>query len=118
MGRTGTGMLSLQVCGEYDHELLKPAAEYLMREKMPHWGGEHFFYAIYYASQGMFQCGGKYWEYWQPRLEEVLVKHQNADGSWPNASGGNEEQAGSCYRTSMAVLALSIQYRYLPIYQR
>ena len=116
-GRTGTGMLSLQLCGQYKHEYVIPSAEWLMKNP-PHWGGEHFFYAMYYASQAMFQCSGKYWDFWKPRMESLLVEHQNENGSWPQVGSGHGGTAGECYRAAMCALALSIQYRYLPIYQR
>jgi len=67
----------------------------------------------------MFQLGGKYWEYWKPSIERTLLSHQRTDGSWLGGSGrSREHRVGPVYCTAMAALALSVQYRYLPIYQR
>jgi hypothetical protein len=42
-----------------------------------------------------------------------LLEQQNANGSW-NANDG----LGANYGTAMGVLALTVEYRLLPIYQR
>ncbi len=39
------------------------------------------------------------------------------DGSWPQGIS-SEATAGRCYSTAMGVLAMSVSYRQLPIYQR
>ena len=69
--------------------------------------------------QAMFQVGdvAKYFRGYYPKLVKVLLDHQDKDGSWL-AGGGNDRSGGRVYCTSMAVLALAIEYRYLPIYQR
>ena len=43
-----------------------------------------------------------------------FVIHQNHC----SAARRGERRAGKIYATSMAVLALAVEYRYLPIYQR
>jgi len=50
-------------------------------------------------------------------MYDLLLKTQRKDGSWPEGSG-NEQRAGRCYSTAMALLAMSVSYRQLPIYQR
>ena len=42
---------------------------------------------------------------------------QDRDGSWLSGDG-QDRSGGRNYCTAMAVLALAIEYRYLPIYQR
>jgi hypothetical protein len=42
---------------------------------------------------------------------------QNPAGYW-DPEDGTERQAGKVYSTSLSVLALAIEYGYLPIYQR
>jgi hypothetical protein len=67
----------------------------------------------------MYQLGGAYWEKWQPISEGLLLEKQRPDGSWPAPPNEtHEEQAGPVYSTAMAVLSLSVEFRYLPIYQR
>jgi len=114
--RAGTGILALELCGQHNTPEALAAAEWLMRNP-PAWPDEFFYYAVYYCSQGMFQMGDKYSEFYRPRLEALLLGLQRDDGSWPTYEG-NDGQAGPAYTTSMAVLALSVKYHYLPIYQR
>jgi hypothetical protein len=113
--RTGCGMVSLQMCGQYDAPEVKRGAEWIRSHEMT-WGREHFYYAIYYVTQAMYQSGGDDWGWWQPRLEKMLREHQNGDGSWPTTGG--EGEGGQVYATSMALLSLCVQYHYLPAYQR
>jgi hypothetical protein len=116
---TGTSILALELCGkEFHHgpEVLK-AGSYLVQENnLPRWGAGHFFYGVYYGSQATFQLGGNYWAVYHPRLREVLLQNQEANGSW--TGGGADASFGPAYCTSMSVLALTVEYRFLPIYQR
>ena len=66
---------------------------------------------------GSFQMGDKYWSFYKPRLEQMLLAKQGTDGSWLSP-GGHERNAGKAYCTAMAILALSVGHHYLPIYQR
>ena len=79
--------------------------------------GSHFYYGIYYTCQAMFQLGGKYWEEWYPPLEALILANQRPEGYWP-VERGSGQAGGPVYSTAMSVLALSVKYRYLPIYQR
>ncbi|HAA48504.1 MAG TPA: prenyltransferase, partial [Planctomycetaceae bacterium] len=46
-----------------------------------------------------------------------LLDAQDPDGSW-RARHGSERTHGANYATCMALLALAVEYQYLPIYQR
>ncbi len=46
----------------------------------------------------------------------MLFKNQKDNGSW--IGGGGDGSYGPNYCTAMCVLALTVEYRYLPIYQR
>jgi hypothetical protein len=122
---TGTGILALEVCSA--SPVLTPEAvrggNFLVRYP-PHWGGGHFFYSIYYCTQATFQLGGKpvrkgerparnYWEFFRPKMQKVLLDNQAPGGNWPDG-----DRQGENYATAMAVLALAVEYRFLPIYQR
>jgi hypothetical protein len=132
---TGTSILGLELCGKERHhseEALR-GGTYLLRYP-PRWGTPHFFYSVYYCSQAMFQLGGvkqaapgeagdavtnvdNFWKAFRPHLLEVLLTHQQSNGCW--VGGDFDGQAyGPNYCTAMAVLALTVEYRYLPIYQR
>jgi hypothetical protein len=110
---TGTCILGLEVCGKDWHRTdeSKKAGTFLLNHP-PRWGSAFFFYGIYYCSQAMFQLGGNYWNAYKPKLHELLLGKQNSNGSWLG------EGYGPVYSTSMCVLALTVEYRYLPIYQR
>ena len=114
--RTGTGMLALEICGEHLTPEAVAGAEYLLKHP-PRWASDYFFYEVYYAPQAMFQVGDRYFREYYPKLVAILLDHQEKDGSWLTGNG-NDRSGGRVYCTAMAVLALAVEYRYLPIYQR
>jgi hypothetical protein len=116
---TGTSILALEICGKAHHhsdEAVK-AGGYLLKN-LPRWGTMHFSYSMYYCSQATFQLGDNYWNYFKPHMHEVLLKNQTKDnGAWIGTD--NDSQVyGTYYTTAMGVLSLTVEYRYLPIYQR
>jgi len=116
--RTGTGILSMVLIGgDRNAPEVQKAGDYLV-ENPPDGkhGNEFYFYAVYYDSQALNQLGGKYWETVYPKLVDALLALQQDNGVFRPA-GGQEDGAGDAYRTSMAVLALCVPYRYLPLYQ-
>ncbi len=117
--RTGTALLCLELTGKHRDKATLGAGDWILKHLPKRFGGRSgfFYYGMYYCSQGMFQLGGDYWTTWAKRMYEMMVKYQNKDGSWPRG-GGNEGSAGVCYSTAMGVLAMSVSYRQLPIYQR
>lgn len=115
---TGTAILALELCGKDQHrapELLKAGAYVLNEAHRPKWNSRFFYYGIYYCSQATFQLGGNYWDDFRPKLHKELLTNQRPDGGW---LGGDPNGPGPNYGTAMAVLALAVEYRYLPIYQR
>ena len=72
-------------------------------------------------SQAMFQIGGEPWRWYRQYLHWLLL-HPNANAQTPgghwNGVSNDDNMAGVNYCTSMAVLALTVEYRFLPIYQR
>ena len=118
---TGTSILALELCGKEYHR--SPAAlkagSYILKYGEAGRNRAHYFYGIYYCSQAMFQLGDNYWNSFRDRLHEQLFATQNASGSWTGAGRGSDDSGfGPNYCTSMAVLALTVEYRFLPIYQR
>jgi hypothetical protein len=116
---TGTGILALEVCGKEQHHspaVLRAGGYLIRRGNLPRWGAPHFYYSIYYGSQASFQLGGNYWSTYRPQLHKALLGNQRDNGAW--VGGGSDSFYGSAYCTAMAVLALTVEYRYLPIYQR
>jgi hypothetical protein len=118
IGCTGTSILALEICGKQWHrtpEALK-AGSYLLNH-LPRWGQEHFFYSVYYASQATFQLGDNYWSFFRPGLHQVLLQNQRDNGSWVGADRSSFAY-GPNYCTAMGVLSMTVEYRFLPIYQR
>jgi hypothetical protein len=114
--RTGTGILALEICGEHLTPQAVAGAEYLLKHP-PKWSTPYFFYEVYYCPIAMFQLGDKYFLPYNAKLVAILLAHQQGDGSWLS-DDGNDRTGGRNYCTAMAVLALTVEYRYLPIYQR
>jgi hypothetical protein len=121
---TGTGILALELCGKEYHrtpEALR-AASYLLKNPLVA-GQTHFYYGVYYTSQAMFQMGDtlgtNYWKSYREDLHRLLLNGNppGRDGSWIGR-GSDDSRFGPSYATAMAILALSVEYRYLPIYQR
>lgn len=114
--RAGTGIVALEVCGDHHSDEALGAAEQILRRPL-HRGDSYFYYGAYYCTVGMFKVGGEYWTRIKPILYETILAQQRADGSW-QARTGSERKAGATYATSLSVLALAVEYRFLPIYQR
>lgn len=113
---TGVGLLALQVCGEEESAEVQHAAEYLQLRPL-RFRDSWFNYGVYYTTIGMYKRGGDDWKRSRPLLFQELLNHQMPDGSWQSGNQ-NETNWGRTYCTSMSVLALTVEYEYLPIYQR
>ena len=113
---TGTGITALEVCGEHHAPESLGGADWLLQRPLND-GSNYYFYGVYYTGVGMFKMGGEYADRTQTHLVSLLLPAQEVDGSWESPHGG-ERGIGRVYSTSLAVLALTIDYRYLPIYQR
>lgn len=68
-------------------------------------------YGRYYQAQALFQGDVAAWEKWNKLLVKQLKATQAADGSFPS-------QFGTTVGTSLNLLALALNYRFLPIYER
>jgi hypothetical protein len=113
---TAAGLLAMQVCGRYDDPRVRGAADWLAA-RPPQWKGKWCSYGTYYYAQGMYQRGGEQAAEAARTVRDLLLEHQQSDGSW-QARNGSEAGHGKVYATGLAVLSLSVKYHYLPIYQR
>ncbi|MBL9176950.1 MAG: hypothetical protein JNM65_02740 [Verrucomicrobiaceae bacterium] len=113
---TAAGLLSLQVCGQYEAPEVHGSANWLLKSP-PEISEPWFFYGCYYYAQGMYQRGGDHAATARQKTEQTLIAAQSADGSW-YPRNGNEKSAGAVYATSLALLSLSVHHHYLPIYQK
>jgi len=113
---TAAGILSLQVCAEYNAPEVLGGANFLMKNP-PGVKEPWFYYGTYYYAQGMFQRGGEQASIARKTTEDLLLSLQKDDGSW-RPENGNERSAGPVYATALAILSLSVHHHYLPIYQK
>jgi len=109
---TGMGLLCLELCGRHGAEETTLAADYVMKTYRGLPDSQFEIYGIYYNAQGLFQLGGNYWSEFAPWMYETYLEKQKPDGLWES------REAGKIYGTSMMVLAFTVPYRQLPIYQR
>jgi hypothetical protein len=65
-------------------------------------------YFRYYMAQALFQGDYEAWQKWNGALVRELQTAQHEDGSF----------SGGAYGTGMSLLALALNYRFLPIYER
>jgi hypothetical protein len=68
-------------------------------------------YQRYYQAQALFQGDVEAWKKWNNLLVRQLKATQQADGSFPG-------QHGQAVSTSLSLLAVALNYRFLPIYER
>jgi len=68
-------------------------------------------YQRYYQAQALFQGDVEAWKKWNKLLVRQLKTTQQSDGSFPG-------QHGAAVSTSLSLLALALNYRFLPIYER
>ncbi|MDB5335400.1 MAG: hypothetical protein JWN70_1019 [Planctomycetaceae bacterium] len=68
-------------------------------------------YGRYYQAQALFQGDVAAWEKWNKLLVKQLKASQAADGSFSS-------NFGTTVGTSLNLLALALNYRFLPIYER
>jgi Prenyltransferase and squalene oxidase repeat len=120
LARTGAGVTSLQVAGDYRSTEVQEGIDYLLGcqplGKREEDNREFRFYGLYYATAGIYLSqsigtwGKNAWNQWYPAVVKQLTNEQKPNGKWEGAHG--------LYNTAMGVVILSIPYRYLPLYQR
>ena len=126
---SAAGLLALQVCGVYEGREVRACGDWLMKHadewRTTAWQTNiWFYYGTYYYAQASYQLGGEYGKLGEAVVKQLLLADgapakQQPGGNWPfSPRSGEERRAGNVYTTSMAILALSVEYKLLPIYQR
>jgi hypothetical protein len=108
--RTAIAVLVLHIAKRSDvkpFESLKEAA----LQNLDQFSGSWPEYTKYYRAQALFQSHPDKWQRWNQDLINHLASKQSSDGSFPGSLGAAND-------TSMALLALALNYRFLPIYER
>lgn len=84
-------------------------------------GGKSNVYYWYYATQLMYQMGGKDWDNWNRVMRDVLptsqVKTGRERGSWSPASDLFGYTGGRLFMTCLSTYMLEVYYRHTPIYR-
>jgi hypothetical protein len=125
----GAAILAMAHAGLHDAAEARLAGEWLLRQKFDQynrvetfgqspWWHDRYHYAVFYACQGTYQLGGKYWKNFFPLIVPVLLKNQQASGSWAPESHPNDGRYGNAYTTALMVLSLGASNQLLPIFQR
>lgn len=111
---TGTAILALELRGGAAARGLEVAraGTYLLNHPLQD-GAKHYYYAAYYGAHAMHRLGGNYWNVYRTGLQHRLFARQRRGGGWLGDDG-----FGSGYATAMALLALTVEYGFLPIHQR
>jgi hypothetical protein len=127
-GMAGAGILALAHAGFHNAPEATQTGDWILRHNFDDyneiatfnraWPHDRYHYAVFNCCQGMYQLGGRYWEEFFPRVVEVLLKHQQRDGSWPADSHWHDSQFGSAYTTALVVMTLGAPNQLLPVFQR
>jgi hypothetical protein len=73
--------------------------------------GQGSSYEHYYRAQALFQCNVEAWEKWNAELIKVLKRQQAKDGGFRMSYGIEVD-------TPLTLLALAVNYKLLPVYER
>ena len=110
----------LYLLGQYRAPELKRGLKYIDRQlsnnvlSQPRIPAHFYYYAVYYSTIALYQWGGDPWTRHFPMIRNGLRGRQSADGGWPSAYGGSKDTTS----TAMALIALQVPKRYLPILKR
>ncbi len=81
---------------------------------------QHPFYSRYYMAQALFQVDMESWRKWHVNQRNLVGEMQLEDGSIipKNKMGFTSTYQTPTYTTAFSLLALALEYRTLPIYER
>jgi hypothetical protein len=82
-------------------------------------------YYTYYATQVMHHMGGEAWDFWNPRVRDLLLSRQDRGTRVPHQAGSWDPKGdlwgsagGRIMVSSLSLLTLEVYYRHLPLYRR
>jgi hypothetical protein len=107
MNRSAIATLVAAVSKNKETEEFKATLKHIT-DRLEHSEGNYKEYFRYYMAQALFQGDYASWQKWNTATARVLSETQAPDGSFNNGP----------YETGMALLALGLNYRFLPIYER
>jgi hypothetical protein len=110
LARSSIATLVYSVARRKDLKQFKATLAYL-KERIEQPAMNYQEYARYYQAQALFQGDILSWEKWNNLLIRQLKQAQRPDGSF-------QGQFGNDVGTALSLLALALNYRFLPIYER
>jgi hypothetical protein len=110
LARISIGSLVYSISRRKDLPQYKATIEYL-KQRPEQAASGYREYAAYYEAQALFQGDLPTWEKWNKMLVRQLKQQQQSDGSFTGDFGPQ-------VATSLSLLALAVNFRFLPIYER
>ncbi|HEY2759646.1 MAG TPA: squalene--hopene cyclase [Pirellulales bacterium] len=110
LARISIGTLVYSLAKRKDLPQYKAAIGYLT-QRLEQPANNYPEYTRYYEAQALFQGDVVAWEKWNRQVVRELKQAQKNDGSF-------DGQFGKVFSTSTSLLALALNYRFLPIYER
>lgn len=113
---TSIGTLVMAIARRKDLPQYALAAEYLKQHSLGTTQQNPYpNYTRYYRAQALFQADVEAWQKWNNQLVKELKAQRKPDGSLAPQAGPD---GGPFAGTSLTLLALAVNYRFLPIYER
>jgi hypothetical protein len=115
---TAAAVATLYNAGQFEHPAALGALKYVEDLLQRNQGDffrafpDHTYYSLLYLSQAMWLCGDRKWQPFFPLMQDKLLALRNADGAWQG------DGIGTTFGTSIALIALQLPYRQLPLLQR
>lgn len=109
LARSSIACLVLAIAKRKELKAYESVKKYIVGQM--HSSSHYIEYTRYYQAQAFFQTDLVAWEKWNRGLIRNLKSDQNDDGSFNG-------QFGAPVATSMALLALALNYKFLPVYER
>ena len=110
MARSSIATLAYAVARRKDLGEYKATLDYI-KQRLEQPATNYLEYVRYYEAQALFQGDLASWEKWNKLLVRQLKESQSPDGSIRG-------QFGPTISTSLSLLSLALNYRFLPIYER
>jgi hypothetical protein len=114
---TSIGTLVMAIARRKDMPQFSKAAESIKQSSL---GGRndggHPNYTRYYRAQALFQADVDAWKEWNSQLVREIKAQRRPDGGIVGAGNGGD--GGEFAGTSLSLLALAVNFRFLPIYER
>lgn len=110
MARSAVATLVYAVGQKRDWEEFEASLGHIA-ERLEHKETSHVHYFYYYMAQALFQGDPESWQRWNRKMAAMLADQQSDEGHFSGSYG-------EAYGTAMSLLALALNYRFLPIYER